>query len=99
MTEAADAARPERLRRPARQVIAIGGSAGAIDALLEVFAGVPGDIPAAFLVVVHVGRTGPSMLPQIVGRATDLTVAHARDGDPICEGEVLIAPPDYHLLV
>jgi two-component system chemotaxis response regulator CheB len=80
-------------------VVAIGGSAGGIDALLEVFAGVPSDVPAAFLVVVHVGRTGPSVLPQIVGRATELAVAHAADGDQICEGEVLIAPPDYHLLV
>jgi two-component system chemotaxis response regulator CheB len=99
VTETAGLGRPRPTRRPARQVVAIGGSAGAIDALLDIFASVPPDTPAAFLVVVHVPRSGPSVLPQIVGRATALSVAHASDGDRICEGEVLIAPPDYHLLV
>jgi two-component system chemotaxis response regulator CheB len=99
VTETAGVARHDAVPRHARQVVAIGGSAGAIDALLDVFAAVPADVPAAFLVVVHVGRTGPSVLPQIVGRVTDLNVAHAADGDAIYEGEVLIAPPDYHLLV
>src|SRR4051794_933342 len=90
----------DRDARPAaRRVVAIGGSAGSIDALIELFAAIPETAAGAFLVVVHVSRTGPSVLPQIVARAASSPAWHAREGEAIREGDILIAPPDYHLLV
>jgi two-component system chemotaxis response regulator CheB len=79
-------------------IVVIGGSAGSIDALKRILAGLPGDFPAAVLVVVHVGAR-ESMLPTLLERGSALPVRHAIQGEPIVAGQVLVAPPDVHLVV
>jgi two-component system, chemotaxis family, protein-glutamate methylesterase/glutaminase len=59
----------------------------------------PADLPAPILVVLHVSATGPSALPSILDRVTELDVRHAADGDRLEPGVVLIAPPDLQLTV
>jgi len=59
-------------------------SAGGIAALTEVLGNLPGDFPAAIVVV---------------RRRTALDVLQASEGDPIRPGTAYIAPPDRHLLV
>jgi two-component system, chemotaxis family, protein-glutamate methylesterase/glutaminase len=83
----------------AHDVIVIGASAGGIAALKELMADLPADLPAPILVVLHVSATGPSALPSILGRVTELDVRHAADGDRLEPGVVLIAPPDLQLTV
>jgi two-component system, chemotaxis family, protein-glutamate methylesterase/glutaminase len=83
----------------ARDIVVIGGSAGAIEALGKIFALLPGRFPAAVFVVVHVLRSTESRLPSVLAARGALPVAHARDGDPIRPGRVLVAPPDWHLLL
>jgi two-component system, chemotaxis family, protein-glutamate methylesterase/glutaminase len=80
-------------------VIVIGASAGGIPALKEVVGGLPGDLPAAVLVVLHVNPGTPSLLPAILERAGALPVRHATDGDRIEPGCVLVAPPDLQMTV
>jgi two-component system, chemotaxis family, protein-glutamate methylesterase/glutaminase len=80
-------------------VIVIGASAGGIAALKELMADLPADLPAPILVVLHVSATGPSALPSILDRVTQLDVRHAADGDRLEPGVVLIAPPDLQLTV
>jgi two-component system chemotaxis response regulator CheB len=80
-------------------VIVIGASAGGIAALREIVAGLPGDLPATILIVLHVNPTTPSALPAILDRATELEVRHARKGDRIRPGSVLIAPPDLQMTI
>src|SRR4051794_14807399 len=65
----------------AHDVIVIGASAGGIAALKELMADLPADLPAPILVVLHVSATGPSALPSILDRVTELDVRHAADGD------------------
>jgi two-component system chemotaxis response regulator CheB len=79
-------------------VVVVGGSAGSHPALLSVVAGLPVDLPAAVLVVIHIGDR-VSRLPQILSRKGQLPAAHARDGAPLRNGEILVAPPGFHLLV
>src|SRR5215213_5195248 len=83
----------------AHDVIVIGASAGGIAALKELMADLPADLPAAILVVLHVSATGPSALPSILDRVTDLEVRHATDGEQLEPGSVLIAPPGLQLTV
>ena len=45
-----------------RDIVAIGGSTGALDALKRIFADLPTGLPAAVFVVLHVGSTGGNML-------------------------------------
>jgi two-component system, chemotaxis family, protein-glutamate methylesterase/glutaminase len=82
-----------------RALVVVGGSAGGVEALRELVAGLPADLPAAVLVVVHVPPTGKSALPVILSRRGPLPARHAEDGAELRAGEVLVAPPDHHLVV
>lgn len=78
-------------------VIVMGASAGGVEALKQIVAGLPGHLPAAVLVVLHLAPHGPSVLPQILDRRTDLTVVVAEDGIDVEPGTVYVCPPDRHL--
>jgi two-component system chemotaxis response regulator CheB len=80
-------------------IIVIGASAGGVEALTSVVRQLPGDLPAALFVVLHIPAQSPSLLPGILGRAGSLPASHPRDGEPIQPGRIYVAPPDQHLLV
>jgi two-component system chemotaxis response regulator CheB len=80
-------------------VVVIGGSAGAVEAIAEIARGFPPDFPAAVLIVIHFPPSGSSALPAILNRAGTLPARHAVDGETIHCGRIYIAPPDRHLLV
>ena len=84
---------------PSRAVVAIGASAGGVEALSEVVADLPPDLPAAVLVVLHVPPGADSHLPSILERAGSLPAHHALDGEPLVDGTVFVAPPDDHLTI
>jgi two-component system, chemotaxis family, protein-glutamate methylesterase/glutaminase len=77
--------------------IVIGGSAGAIEALMKVVSDLPADFPGAVFVVTHVPATSISALPHLLSRAGALFATHAIDGAPIAPGRIIVAPPDHHL--
>jgi two-component system chemotaxis response regulator CheB len=79
-------------------VLAIGGSAGGVEALVELAADLPADLPACVLVTIHVGGNARSSLPRILSREGPLPAAHARHGEPLLPGRIYVAPPDFHLL-
>jgi two-component system, chemotaxis family, protein-glutamate methylesterase/glutaminase len=84
---------------PKRDIVVIGGSAGAISALRTILAGLPVDYPAALFVVVHSSAEGPGMLPRVLSRSGPLPAEAASDGDVVRAGRIYVAPPDHHLLL
>jgi two-component system chemotaxis response regulator CheB len=84
---------------PRRAIVVVGASAGGLDPLRALLRGLPGDLPAAVLVVLHIPATGGSALPRILDRSGPLPADTAVDGEPIKPGRVYVAPPDQHLLV
>ncbi len=88
----------EPLDQPAR-VIAIGASAGAVDALAAILPALPAQFPYPILVVVHIREDRDSMLVELFRRQCALDIREAEDKLPLEDGVVYFAPPDYHLLV
>ncbi|HEX8601460.1 MAG TPA: chemotaxis protein CheB [Pseudoduganella sp.] len=82
----------------ADDVVVIGTSVGGVEALRILVAGLPAQLPAAVLIVMHVGHHA-SILPSLLAGATRLPVRHAHDGDVLEPGRILVAPPDFHLMV
>lgn len=82
-----------------RDIIVMGASLGGVDALSEVLAGVPADIPAALFVVLHRASVEPSHLPAVLSRAGPLQALHPKLREHIRRGVVYVAPPDRHLLI
>jgi two-component system chemotaxis response regulator CheB len=81
------------------QVVVVGGSAGAIEALLDIVGTPPEQFAAPMLVVVHVPATARSNLPRILERSGPLPADHAVDGDRLASGRIIVAPPDRHLTI
>jgi two-component system chemotaxis response regulator CheB len=82
-----------------RDIVVIGGSAGAMHPLRAILAALPQDFPAAVFVVVHISPGSPGMLPDILKHWGALPAGHARHGEPIRRGRVYVASPDHHLLI
>ncbi len=80
-------------------VVAIGTSAGGLNALSEVLRNLPRDFPSSIVVVQHLSPTHKSWMANLLGRSTRLAVKQAEHNEIMLPGTVYIAPPDEHLLV
>ena len=87
-------ATPSDLRR---DLIVIGGSAGALEALRTLFSRLPSDLPAAILVTVHIPADFPSILPELLKSWSAWPAVHPSGSEPLQHGKIYVAPPDFHL--
>jgi len=79
-------------------IVVIGASAGGVEAISTLVAGLPRDLRAVVLVVLHVAR-GRSVLPEILTRIGSLPASHPHDCERLQYGRIYVAPPDHHLTV
>jgi two-component system chemotaxis response regulator CheB len=82
-----------------RDIVVVAASAGGLAPLRQFLAGLPGDLPASVLAVLHIPATGGRALPSILDRSGPLPAAAATDGEKLSPGRVYVAPPDHHVLV
>lgn len=80
-------------------IVVIGGSTGAIDALTDVFRQLPDDFAASIFVTVHVASEAPGYLPVILERSGPLPARSPSGSERIEPRVIYVAPPDYHLLI
>jgi two-component system, chemotaxis family, protein-glutamate methylesterase/glutaminase len=83
----------------ARDIIVIGGSAGALPPLLTITAQLPIGLRASIFVVLHRSPDSIDMLGSLLGKNTHLAVGSCVDGHPLESGMIYVAPPDRHLIV
>jgi two-component system, chemotaxis family, protein-glutamate methylesterase/glutaminase len=82
-----------------RDIVVVGGSAGAVEASKRLVASLPADLPAAVFVAIHRGAERPTYLPEILDAAGPLPALQAEEGMAVAPGRIYVAPPDCHLLV
>ncbi|SNB46053.1 chemotaxis protein CheB [Geobacter sp. DSM 9736] len=82
-----------------RDIITIGASAGGVEALRQLVAELPHDLPAALFIVLHIPAHSPSLLSSILAKRSRLPVMSPGDRTTIEHGHIYVAPPDHHLLV
>lgn len=82
-----------------RRVVAIAASAGGIEAIGVVLAGLAPPLGCPVLIVQHLYPRHPSHLAEVLGRTSRLPVATVEGGERLEPDRVWVAPPDRHLLV
>ncbi|BDI31554.1 hypothetical protein CCAX7_36050 [Capsulimonas corticalis] len=81
------------------QVVAIGASAGGLQAIKNILSALPPDFPAAIIILQHASPNHKSLLAEILNHMTSLFVKEAEDNDQLAGGTVYVAPPGKHILI
>jgi len=79
--------------------VVIGASAGGVEVMSVLLAKLPALCRLSFMVVMHIPRARPSLLPKVFSARCLLPIREAEDKEPVQPGTVYFAPPDYHLLI
>ncbi len=80
-------------------IVAIGASAGGVQALQALFRAVSPNTGAAFVVVLHLSPEHSSQLAAIIGAQTAMPVHEVSDAMPIKANTVYVIPPNRELVV
>ncbi|SAK52559.1 chemotaxis protein CheB [Caballeronia hypogeia] len=81
-----------------RDIVVIGASRGGFHVLKMLVSQLPGDLPAAVFIVLHIGRH-TSVLPDLLTSWGPLSARYATDGEMVERGTIRVAPPDRHLVL
>lgn len=92
---------PLSIGHQSRQVIAVGASTGGPGAVVDILRTLPAPCPLPVLIVVHIAERFGTAFPEWLDGQSPHRVVSAREGDVVREraGQVLVAPPGYHLVV
>ncbi len=90
---------PQKEKDNAFPIIGLGASAGGLEALKSFFSKVPKESGMAYVVVVHMTRNQPSLMPDLLQRTTPLPVSSATDGQIVAPGNIYVIPPDKEISV
>jgi two-component system chemotaxis response regulator CheB len=84
--------------QPRRDIIVIGGSAGAIEGVIAIVRALPPGLPAAIGIVVHHSAGAPNIFGQILARLKTLPVVTVAAPVPMEPGTIYVPISDHHLL-
>jgi chemotaxis response regulator CheB len=79
-------------------IVAIGASAGGLEAFTSLLNALPADTGMAFVVIQHLSPTHESMLPDILTRATAMPVAQVGRDMPVEANRVYVIAPGKDLV-
>ncbi len=103
-----DDAKPARIATPKRRsatprtaaglpplphIVALGASAGGLEALQQFFKNAPPDSGMAFVVIQHLSPDYKSMMVELLSKNTAMPVRRVEDGMPVVPNQVYLIPP------
>ena len=89
----------ETTLNPPAKLVLIGGSAGSLDALLQIIPRLQQQYPYPIVIVVHRKSPNDTVLSSLLATKTDLMVKEIEEKDTLAAGTIYIAPGDYHTLL
>ena len=85
---------PEKAR-----IVAVGTSAGGLEALKAFFENVPEDTKSAFVIIQHLSPDYKSMMGELLSRSTGLPIVEVQDGMEILQRHIYLIPPVSNLII
>ena len=98
-------AKPARLTtasvsaKTAFPIVGIGASAGGLEALEQFLGHVPTRSGMAFVIVQHLDPTHKGIMPELLQRATGMSVVQVKDRTPVCPDCVYVIPPNKDMSI
>ena len=80
-------------------LVVVGSSAGGIEALIALVAGLPSDLSAPIVLAQHLDPARPSQLGEILARHSPLPVRAVEDRAPLAPGVVYVVPANRHVAI
>jgi two-component system, chemotaxis family, CheB/CheR fusion protein len=80
-------------------VVAIGASAGGLEALTELIREIPEDTGMAFVLIQHLDPKHHSMLTELISKETPMPVVEVKDGMALTPNYVYVIPPNTTMSV
>ena len=80
-------------------IVAIGASAGGLDAASDLFDAMPPTTGMAFILVQHLDPTHDSMMVDLLADHTKMTIVEATNGCPLRADHIYVIPPGRYLSV
>ena len=80
-------------------IVGLGSSAGGLDALRRFFNSMPSDSGMAFVLVQHLDPTHPSLIAELLGRCTAMSVVQVEADTPVEADHVYCMPPGRYLSI
>jgi two-component system CheB/CheR fusion protein len=75
-------------------VVAVGASAGGLEAYTDLFRALPAQTGMAFVVVQHLDPTHPSMLTELIAKVARLPVEEVKAGTTVQADRIYVIPPN-----
>jgi PAS domain S-box-containing protein len=79
-------------------IVALGASAGGLDALERFFRNAPADQGLAYVVVVHLSPDFKSVMQELLGKHTPMPAHSVKDGDELQPNHIYVIPPAKNIV-
>ena len=80
-------------------VVGVGASAGGLEAFTQFLRHLPTDTGMAFVLIQHLAPNHPSLLTEILAKATAMPVTEVQDGMEVMPDRVYIIPPNADMVL
>lgn len=80
-------------------IVGVGASAGGLEAYEDFFSQLPAQPGCAFVLIMHLDPNHKSMLPDLLGKITDMDVVSVTDGMLVEPNRIHVIPPKHSLFI
>jgi chemotaxis response regulator CheB len=98
---AEDAAKPEAVKKDPTDItiVAIGASAGGIEASTELLSYLPSNTGLAFVLIQHLDPTHQSLVTELRSRKTAMAVHEVKHGMTVAANAIYVVPPNTSMTI